>query len=108
MPWNRAKLYAAAPCGATDERQAVLQGGFVSPERIEALIAGGEALGVEFKSDVNDVELVENVVCLANGGGGVLLVGVEDDGTVKGARPRHGQVTDPRRIEALISNTTRP
>jgi hypothetical protein len=31
-------------------------------------------------------DLVEAVVCLANGTGGVLLVGVEDDGTVSGAR----------------------
>ena len=28
-------------------------------------------------------------MCLANGTAGVLLVGVEDDGTVSGAQPRH-------------------
>ncbi|MGH3260897.1 MAG: AlbA family DNA-binding domain-containing protein [Trebonia sp.] len=28
-------------------------------------------------------------MCLANGNGGMLLVGIEDDGTVTGARPRH-------------------
>lgn len=72
------------------------------------LINGGETLAVEFKSDVNDTELVETVVCLANGGGGTLLVGVEDDGMIAGARPRHGVSTDPRRIEALVSNSTRP
>jgi ATP-dependent DNA helicase RecG len=75
---------------------------------VDDLIAGGEALTVEFKNEVNDTELVETVVCLANGGGGTLLVGVDDDGTVKGARPRHGKATDPRRIEALLSNSTRP
>src|SRR5690606_21942851 len=75
---------------------------------IADLIAGGETLDVEFKSDVNDTELVETVVCLANGGGGTLLVGVHDDGRVVGARPRHGATTDPRRIEALVSNSTRP
>jgi hypothetical protein len=32
------------------------------------LIAGGEALAVEFKSEVNDTELVETVVCLAKRG----------------------------------------
>ncbi|MFH0899770.1 MAG: RNA-binding domain-containing protein [Pseudomonadota bacterium] len=75
---------------------------------LDDLIAGGEALAVEFKSDVNDTELVETVVCLANRGGGTLLVGVDDDGTIKGARPRNGRITDPRRVEALISNSTRP
>ncbi len=75
---------------------------------LDDLIAGGETLEVEFKRDVNDTELVEAVVCLANRAGGTLLVGVEDDRTVYGARPRHGDTTDPRRIEALVSNSTRP
>ena len=48
---------------------------------------------MEFKSDVrgpiNDRDLVEAVVCLANGAGGVLLVGVEDNGTITGMKPRH-------------------
>lgn len=72
------------------------------------LIAAGEKLTVEFKSELNDSELVETVVCLANGEGGTLLVGVHDDGRVVGARARHGAATDVRRVEALISNATRP
>lgn len=75
---------------------------------LASLIAAGETLNVEFKSDVNDTELVETVVCLANGPGGTILVGVHDDGRVVGARPRHGATTDPRRVEALVSNATRP
>lgn len=55
---------------------------------------------------------MEGVVCLANRAGNGpawLLVGVEDDGRVTGARPRHGAgVTDPLRIQALIANQTRP
>ncbi|MFQ5853541.1 MAG: ATP-binding protein, partial [Candidatus Binatia bacterium] len=48
-------------------------------------------------------------ICLANGEGGVLLVGVEDDGHITGARPRHeAGITDPRRVQALIANNTRP
>ena len=47
---------------------------------------------VEFKGEqrerLNDRDFVEVVVCLANGTGGVVLVGVEDDGTIGGARPR--------------------
>jgi ATP-dependent DNA helicase RecG len=39
----------------------------------------------------------------------VLLVGVEDDGTVSGARPRHeAGRTDPLRVQALIANMTQP
>jgi ATP-dependent DNA helicase RecG len=36
-------------------------------------------------------------------------VGVEDDGTVSGARPRHeAGRTDPLRVQALIANMTQP
>lgn len=84
------------------------QGGSSPSPGVEGLIAGGETLSVELKRDLNDTELVETVVCLANGGGGTLIIGVDDDGTVRGARPRHGKTTDPRRVEALVSNSTRP
>jgi ATP-dependent DNA helicase RecG len=82
-------------------------------ERVSRYIADGESLEVEFKGEsrtpLNDRDLVEAVVCLANGSGGMLLVGVEDDGTVTGARPRHevGR-TDPLRLQALIANSTQP
>ena len=75
---------------------------------IENLIAGGETYTVEFKSDVNDDELTEVAVCLANGDGGQILLGVDDDGVVRGAQPRHGNTTEPRRLEALIANKTAP
>ncbi len=78
------------------------------PMDTAALIAAGESLGVEFKSDVNDTEMTRAAACLANGQGGVLLLGVQDDGIVVGARPRHGDVTDPHRVAALIQNTTEP
>lgn len=78
------------------------------PSGVRDLLASGETMTVEFKSDVNDTELVEAVVCLANAQGGMLLVGVHDGGRVQGARARHGATTDPRRIEALVSNSTRP
>lgn len=63
---------------------------------------------VEFKSHVNDRELTKAVACLANGDGGVLLVGVHDDGTVVGAQPRHGIATEPHRVAAMIQNSTEP
>lgn len=79
---------------------------------VRAALARGEDYETEFKSDrkrLSDGELVEAAVCLANGSGGLLLVGVEDDGEVTGARPRHESGrTDPMRVRALIANKTEP
>jgi ATP-dependent DNA helicase RecG len=75
-----------------------------------ALIAAGETYTVEFKSDrphLSDSELVEAAVCLANGEGGVLLLGVEDDGRVTGLSFAPGTV-DPVRMQALLMNRTLP
>ncbi|GAA3707847.1 RNA-binding domain-containing protein [Gordonia hankookensis] len=74
-----------------------------------ALIAGGETFTTEFKrADINDKDLAKTAACLANGEGGVLLVGVDDDGTVVGAKPRHGRVTEPARVAAYIQANTEP
>lgn len=86
------------------------------PEQVGRLIQGGESLNVEFKGEekraLNDADLVDAVVCLANRPTeelGWLLVGVEDDGRITGTRPRHESgITDPRRVQALIANRTRP
>ena len=75
---------------------------------LKKTIAEGETFTVEFKTDANDDELVEAVVCLANGDGGWLLIGVSDDGNVIGARPRHGTTTHTRRVAALVANKTSP
>lgn len=88
----------------------------MTPDRLRALIAGGETFDVEFKSEsahrLRDQDLLEAVVCLANREGidpGWLLVGVEDDGTVTGARSRHeAGHTEPLRVQALIANRTQP
>jgi len=84
----------------------------VTADEVRAWAAAGESLTLEFKSDenapLNDRELVEAVACLANGRGGMLLIGVEDDGRISGARARHGSVTDVRRLEGLIANWTVP
>jgi len=87
----------------------------VTPETLRSLIAGAETLDVEFKGEearaLSDGDLVEAVVCLANRPGnalGWLLVGVEDNGHVTGARPRHADRTDPLRLQALIAHRTRP
>ncbi|WP_419924704.1 RNA-binding domain-containing protein [Candidatus Poriferisocius sp.] len=80
----------------------------MGPSDLEKIIAAGETYTVEFKSDANDDELVEAVVCLANGDGGWLLIGVSDNRDVIGAQPRHGNTTHSQRIVALVSNKTTP
>ena len=53
------------------------------------LLAEGETLSVEFKSDLKglpDRDLVAAVVAMANTEGGLILLGVEDDGSVTGVR----------------------
>ncbi|AAM71914.1 MAG TPA: AAA family ATPase [Chlorobaculum sp.] len=87
----------------------------MNPEALRKLIDTGETQAVEFKGEertpLNDRTLVEAVVCLANRSGsdtGWLLVGVEDDGRITGARQRHDHGTDPDRLAALIAARTRP
>ncbi len=87
----------------------------MSPEQLRDFIDAGETQDIEFKGEereeFSDSALVEAVVCLANRSGnqtGYLFVGIEDDGRLTGARPRHGPATDPFRLQALISNRTRP
>jgi ATP-dependent DNA helicase RecG len=87
----------------------------MNPDALREPIGGGETLAVEFKGEertsLNDRDLVEAVVCLANRSGsdtGWLLLGVEDDGRVTGARPRHGDGVDPDRLAALIAARTGP
>lgn len=72
------------------------------------LIRRGESLMVEFKSDrkcLPDQELVCAAVALANSDGGVVLVGVEDDGTVTGLHAKH---RDFEAAGRLVANRTVP
>lgn len=80
----------------------------MTPSELRDALGGGESFTVEFKTDLNDDRLAEAVVCLCNGDGGMLFVGVEDDGTIIGATPRHGEITDGVRVAALIANKTAP
>lgn len=73
---------------------------------VPALIAGGENLTVEFKSDLKclpDRELIAAVVALANTEGGDLFLGVEDDGTPTGLHANHRNLST---LPALIANKT--
>ncbi len=79
---------------------------------LETLIAQGESLEREFKSDsrreFTDKEIYDEIVALANTNGGMLLIGVEDDKTITGSRPRHGKSTDVNKLKAAIFNNTQP
>jgi ATP-dependent DNA helicase RecG len=85
----------------------------VTVEELAEMIDGGETFTVEFKGEerepLNDRDLIDVVVCLANGDGGTVLIGVEDDGRITGARPRHeAGRTDLDRVKALVANLTQP
>jgi len=83
----------------------------IDPERFKQLIMAGESLEREFKSDrkqISDSKIYEEVVAMANTRGGVIFIGVEDDGTVTGAKPRHGASTIPSRLQSAIFNNTIP
>lgn len=65
-------------------------------------------LDVEFKSDVkcySDHDLIEEIVGMANTVGGILYLGVEDDGTITGVHKKH---KDAIGVTALIANSTVP
>ena len=49
------------------------------------IIANGENSGVEFKrDDIRAEQLAREIVAMANLRGGMVLLGVEDDGTISG------------------------
>lgn len=80
-------------------------------EKIQQIINNGENLNVEFKSDKNqisDKEIFEEVVAFANTHGGYLFIGVEDNGAIIGAKSRHGNSTNCRKLKTAIFNNTVP
>lgn len=67
-----------------------------------------ETLTCEFKSDkkrLPDSELIDTVVALSNTDGGIVYLGVEDDGVPTGVHKDHADVTQ---LAALIANKTVP
>ena len=81
-------------------------------KRLEEILSEGEKLNIEFKSErrreYSDKEIYEETIALANTIGGTLLIGVENNGTVTGARPRHGLTIDPNKLRSAIFHNTRP
>ncbi len=57
----------------------------VTESIVKQLISQGENNAIEFKrADISPDSLAKEIVAFANSGGGVVLIGVEDDGSVSG------------------------
>lgn len=72
------------------------------------MVPSKETLTIEFKSDIKgypDKNLIEDIAAMSNTDGGILYLGVEDDGTVTGLNKKH---MDEIGIVALIANSTIP
>lgn len=71
-------------------------------------IPSKETLTIEFKSDqkkLHDNDLMDAVIGMTNTEGGILFLGVEDDGTITGVHKQHA---DEIGVAALIANKTVP
>ncbi len=69
-----------------------------STKEIRELIESGETSRVEFKSDrEKNIDFAKEIAAFANGSGGYLLIGIEDDGMVPG-------VSEPLKFEEKIYN----
>lgn len=69
---------------------------------LEELIAGGETESVEFKEQIPDSfrDIPKEMVAFANQAGGILLMGVADDGSLTG-------VPNPKELEERVSQAAR-
>jgi ATP-dependent DNA helicase RecG len=75
---------------------------------LDSEIPAAESLTIEFKSDqkrLPDKDLVLAAVCLANTDGGLIYLGVEDDGQPTGLHPDHHDLNG---LAAMIANRTIP
>lgn len=72
------------------------------------MIPSRETLTVEFKSDLkklSDTDLIEAILGMTNTEGGILFLGVEDNGEITGVHKQHA---DEIGVVALIANKTVP
>ena len=73
----------------------------MSSDYIEELIRQGENTSIEFKrGDVRTENLAKELIAFSNSSGGVVLLGIEDNGEIQGLK-------NPRNYEEWISNLTR-
>jgi hypothetical protein len=77
---------------------------------VELLISAGEQTTVEFKRQLSGSDaagVMKTVAAFANGGGGTILFGVEDDGEIVGVGHDHTR-RSLERLTNLISDWVRP
>ena len=73
----------------------------MSSDYIEELIRQGENTSIEFKrGDVRTENLAKELIAFSNSSGGVVLLGIEDNGEIQGLK-------HPRNYEEWISNLSR-
>lgn len=69
-------------------------------KELQQLVALGEDSGREFKEDIHNPDsLAAELVAFSNSSGGLLLIGVTDDGAIAGLAP-----ADVRRVNQMIGN----
>ena len=67
-----------------------------TPNTIKSMLAGGASKRLEFKSGKVGLEALGATICaFLNSGGGQILMGVRDDGTVEGS-------VETNRIEEML------
>ena len=64
----------------------------MNAKNLKKLIKSGESAHLEFKESFGDT-VIEALVAMANTGGGKVLVGVRDNGTVCGVEPHKAKIT---------------
>lgn len=78
--------------------------------RVELLVSGGEQATVEFKRELpgaNPTTVMKTVAAFANGSGGTILFGVEDDGKIVGVGEQYTRGSLDR-LTSMISDWVRP
>ncbi|MCE7991966.1 MAG: ATP-binding protein [Roseivirga sp.] len=75
-------------------------------QELKRLISRGEGQYLEFKKKANHPEkIIKELVAFANSKGGLLVLGVDDDGTLSGTRSIEGEVFI---LEDAIAKSIRP
>lgn len=78
--------------------------GSLTPRRLRTIAKAGETAAIEFKGRrASAADIVDAVVCMVNGDGGLILWGVDDDGAVSGMTLRH-----PESLRKTIFHSTSP
>jgi len=78
----------------------------LSADEVKKIIEKGETSRVEFKSErEKNIDFAKEITAFANGSGGYLLVGIEDDGTVSGV---NNPLIFEEKIFNICSDSTRP